>query len=155
MSFGRVRAALTGASPIVSTDRRSGTGYFVTGGAYVPIKWSRNDINSCFTYMLEDGTALNLSRGTTYGSRPTAAAQALAEDKIKAFCSTMCAGNRAHSVFLLQHGCLFSNIFAIIAVSHPRTKKPAALWESVSTRKRWSVWFKMICWKSFDCGGGR
>ena len=50
----------------------SGTGYFVTGGEYVPIKWSRSDISSCFTYTLEDGTALNLSRGTTYvGVIPT------------------------------------------------------------------------------------
>jgi len=41
-------------------------------GKYVPIKWARSDINSCFTYTLEDGTALNLSRGTTYvGVIPT------------------------------------------------------------------------------------
>ena len=34
--------------------------------------WARSDINSCFTYTLEDGTALNLSRGTTYvGVIPT------------------------------------------------------------------------------------
>ncbi len=38
----------------------------------MPIKWARSDINSCFTYTLEDGTALNLSRGTTYvGVIPT------------------------------------------------------------------------------------
>ena len=61
-SYGRLAVALLG----------SGTGYFVTGGKYVPIKWARSDINSCFTYTLEDGTALNLSRGTTYvGVIPT------------------------------------------------------------------------------------
>ena len=61
-SYGRLAVDLIG----------SGTGYFVTGGEYVPIKWSRSDINSCFTYTLEDGTALNLSRGTTYvGVIPT------------------------------------------------------------------------------------
>lgn len=61
-SYGRLAVDLVG----------SGTGYFVTGGEYVPIKWSRSDINSCFTYTLEDGTALNLSRGTTYvGVIPT------------------------------------------------------------------------------------
>ena len=61
-SYGRLAVDLIG----------SGTGYFVTGGKYVPIKWARSDINSCFTYTLEDGTALNLSRGTTYvGVIPT------------------------------------------------------------------------------------
>ena len=61
-SYGRLAVDLIG----------SGTGYFVTGGQYVPIKWARSDINSCFTYTLEDGTALNLSRGTTYvGVIPT------------------------------------------------------------------------------------
>ena len=44
----------------------SGTGYFITGGQYVAIKWSRADINSPFTYTLEDGTPLFLSRGATY-----------------------------------------------------------------------------------------
>ena len=44
----------------------SGTGYFITGGKYVPIKWSRADIDSPFTYTLEDGTPLFLSRGATY-----------------------------------------------------------------------------------------
>lgn len=44
----------------------SGTGYLVTGGQYVPIKWSRADIDSPFTYTLEDGSPLYLSRGATY-----------------------------------------------------------------------------------------
>lgn len=66
-SYGRLAVDLIG----------SGTGYFVTGGKYVPIKWSRSDINSCFTYTLEDGTALNLSRGTTYvGVIPTSGGSA-------------------------------------------------------------------------------
>ena len=44
----------------------SGTGYLITGGQYVPIKWSRPDIDSPFTYTLEDGSSLFLSRGATY-----------------------------------------------------------------------------------------
>ena len=44
----------------------SGTGYLFTGGQYVPIKWSRADIDSPFTYTLEDGSSLFLSRGATY-----------------------------------------------------------------------------------------
>ena len=44
----------------------SGTGYLITGGQYVPIKWSRADIDSPFIYTLEDGSDLYLSRGETY-----------------------------------------------------------------------------------------
>lgn len=44
----------------------SGTGYFITGGQYVAINWSRADIDSPFSYTLQDGTPLFLSRGTTY-----------------------------------------------------------------------------------------
>ena len=110
-SYGRLAVDLIG----------SGTGYFVTGGKYVPIKWARSDINSCFTYTLEDGTALNLSRGTTYvGVIPTSGGSV---NKIEAFCSTMCADGRAHSAFSLEICCLFSNIFAII---NAQTDVPAA-----------------------------
>lgn len=44
----------------------SGTGYFITGGKYVAIRWSRDNIDSPFSYTLEDGTPLFLSRGATY-----------------------------------------------------------------------------------------
>ena len=44
----------------------SGTGYLVTGGQYVPIKWSRASEDSPFIYTLEDGSPLYLSRGATY-----------------------------------------------------------------------------------------
>ena len=44
----------------------SGTGYFITGGKYVAIKWSRPSIDDPFTYTLENGTPLFLSRGATY-----------------------------------------------------------------------------------------
>ena len=44
----------------------SGSGYLITGGQYVPIKWSRADVDSPFTYTLENGSPLYLSRGATY-----------------------------------------------------------------------------------------
>lgn len=61
-SYGRLAVDLVG----------SGDGYLACGGKYVPIKWSRSDINDCFTYTLADGTPLKLARGTTYvGVIPT------------------------------------------------------------------------------------
>ena len=56
--YGRLAVELTG----------SGTGYLATGGTYVPIKWSRSSVNDCFTYTLEDGTPLELARGTTFAA---------------------------------------------------------------------------------------
>lgn len=44
----------------------SGTGYFVCGGRYVEINWSRADMSSQFIYTLKDGSPLNLGRGKTY-----------------------------------------------------------------------------------------
>jgi len=44
----------------------SGTGYFVNGGRRVPINWSRADYEAPFVYTLQNGTPLNLGRGTTY-----------------------------------------------------------------------------------------
>ncbi len=44
----------------------SGTGYLATGGKYVEINWSRNDLADNFHYTLTDGTPLNLSVGRTY-----------------------------------------------------------------------------------------
>lgn len=69
-SYGRLAVELVG----------SGDGYLACGGKYVPIRWSRSDINSCFTYTLADGTALNLARGTTYvGVVPTSGGSATFE----------------------------------------------------------------------------
>ena len=44
----------------------SGTGWLATGGQFLPIKWSRADVDSPFIYTLEDGSPLFLSRGATY-----------------------------------------------------------------------------------------
>ena len=44
----------------------SGTGFFCTGGKYVPITWSRTDINSPYTYTTQDGTPITFTPGKTY-----------------------------------------------------------------------------------------
>jgi hypothetical protein len=44
----------------------SGTGYFVCGGRYVEINWSRANRRSPFVYELKDGTPIDLGRGKTY-----------------------------------------------------------------------------------------
>ena len=44
----------------------SGTGYFCTGGKYVPINWSRADVNSPYSYTTEDGTPITFTPGKTY-----------------------------------------------------------------------------------------
>ena len=52
-----------------------GTGYFVSGGRYVRINWSRADKSSQFVYTDESGNWIELGRGTTYiGIVPTATA---------------------------------------------------------------------------------
>lgn len=43
-----------------------GTGYFACNGQLVPIKWSRKNANTPFTYTLEDGTPLTLGVGKSY-----------------------------------------------------------------------------------------
>lgn len=43
-----------------------GQGHFATGGKIVPIKWSREKAEDPFVFMLEDGTPITLSVGTTY-----------------------------------------------------------------------------------------
>ena len=55
-SEGRMRVATTG----------SGTGYFVCGGSYVEIEWSREEPTSQFTYKLSDGSELVFGQGRTY-----------------------------------------------------------------------------------------
>lgn len=50
----------------------SNSGYYITGGQVVPIKWTRDGENSPFVYTLEDGSPLSLIPGKTYiGIIPT------------------------------------------------------------------------------------
>ena len=44
----------------------NGSGYFVCGGKYIEINWSRADNSSQFKYTLKDGSDLVLGRGKTY-----------------------------------------------------------------------------------------
>lgn len=44
----------------------SGEGYFCCGGKYVPITWSRGDVNSSFSYALKDGTPLAFGVGKSF-----------------------------------------------------------------------------------------
>ena len=55
-SEGRMRIATIG----------SGDGYFVCGGQYVEINWSRADATSQFSYTVKDGSELVFGRGRTY-----------------------------------------------------------------------------------------
>ena len=48
------------------TTTGTGTGYFINGGKYIPINWSRADNESQFHYTLEDGSELMLGRGQTF-----------------------------------------------------------------------------------------
>jgi hypothetical protein len=50
----------------------SGEGYFINGGRYIEIKWSRADKESPFVYTHIDGTPLEFGRGATFiGIIPT------------------------------------------------------------------------------------
>jgi len=42
------------------------TGYFICGGKYIEIDWSRDDLTSQFIYSLKDGSELILGQGKTY-----------------------------------------------------------------------------------------
>lgn len=48
------------------TTTGTGTGYFACGGKYVEITWSREDLDSPYSYYLTDGTPLELGVGKTY-----------------------------------------------------------------------------------------
>jgi len=49
-----------------------GSGYYVSGGNYVRINWSRADKSSPFIYTYENGNVIELGRGKTYiGIIPT------------------------------------------------------------------------------------
>jgi len=56
------------AGRLAITTTGSGTGYFVNGGKYIPINWSRADNDSQFVYTLNDDydTPLILGAGRTY-----------------------------------------------------------------------------------------
>ncbi len=53
---GRLRVDTTG----------EGEGYFFCGGKGIPIRWSRKNRESAFTYTLEDGRTLALGQGNSY-----------------------------------------------------------------------------------------
>ena len=55
-NVGRLRVKTTG----------EGEGLFFRGGKAVPIRWSRGDRNSTFSYTLEDGSSLALGQGNSY-----------------------------------------------------------------------------------------
>ena len=44
----------------------TGDGYFINGGKYIEITWSRNSVSSPFYYTLRDGTPLKLGIGKTF-----------------------------------------------------------------------------------------
>lgn len=43
-----------------------GDGFFACGGKYIPMKWSRENVESAFVYTLADGTPLELGIGNSY-----------------------------------------------------------------------------------------
>ncbi len=49
-----------------ATLHGAGTGYFACGGAYVPIRWSRETTYEPFRLTLEDGTPVTFGLGKTY-----------------------------------------------------------------------------------------
>jgi len=53
---GRLQAQLTG----------EGDGYFICGGAYIPIRWSKASVSAQFFYTTEDGTPVVFGMGTSY-----------------------------------------------------------------------------------------
>ena len=55
-SVGRLSVRTTG----------EGEGYFMCGGNYVPITWTRADNTSPFIYYLADGTQLDFGIGNSY-----------------------------------------------------------------------------------------
>ncbi len=51
---------------IAVTTTGSGDGYYVYGGKYIPIKWSRQTRDTPTVFTNEDGTPLELNRGNTF-----------------------------------------------------------------------------------------
>ncbi|MDR2590497.1 MAG: DUF3048 domain-containing protein [Oscillospiraceae bacterium] len=48
------------------TTTGEGDGFFINGGKYIEITWSRETESSQFVYTLKDGSELKLGRGTTF-----------------------------------------------------------------------------------------
>ncbi len=44
----------------------AGTGYYIYGGKYIPIKWEKTDIYEPTKYYLEDGKKLEINKGKTW-----------------------------------------------------------------------------------------
>jgi hypothetical protein len=63
-SIERNPGCVAGTLAVVTTGR--GSGYFVCGGRYIEINWSRFDKSSPFVYTRNDGSVLSLGRGKTY-----------------------------------------------------------------------------------------
>lgn len=55
--YGRMRVDLSG---------YEGDGFFACGGKYIPITWSKKDLNSPIVYQTEDGKELTLGVGNSY-----------------------------------------------------------------------------------------
>jgi len=64
MSVSRIPNDAEGRLDIITTGR--GVGYYIHGGQYVDIEWSRANDSSQFIYTLEDGSELILAQGQTY-----------------------------------------------------------------------------------------
>ena len=47
-------------------DLTSGSGYYISNGAYEEIKWSKGDANDAFTFTKADGTTLTVNQGNSY-----------------------------------------------------------------------------------------
>lgn len=47
-------------------DLTSGSGYYISNGAYEEIKWSKGDANDAFTFTKADGTTLTVNTGNSY-----------------------------------------------------------------------------------------
>ena len=73
-AFANVLILKTSVTPIPGDDSGrvnvetvgEGEGYFVNGGRFIQINWSRADKSSPFVYTLRNGSDLELGRGSTY-----------------------------------------------------------------------------------------
>jgi len=63
-SVGGLRGDTAGRRNVVTIGE--GEGYFVNGGKYIEIDWSREDATSQFVYTLKDGSELELGIGNTF-----------------------------------------------------------------------------------------
>jgi hypothetical protein len=63
-SISRISGDTAGRLDIRTTGH--GSGYFICGGKYIEIDWSRAGLTSQFLYALKDGSELTLGQGKTY-----------------------------------------------------------------------------------------